>query len=69
MGRVALLATRATELALSDAGLLGTPVLTDGATGVAYGSTSGSPPAMAIYARISWPTPSRASRPPTTSSS
>jgi 3-oxoacyl-[acyl-carrier-protein] synthase II len=51
MGRVALLATRATELALIDAGLLGTSVLTDGATGVSYGSTSGSPPAMAIYAR------------------
>lgn len=51
MGRVALLATRASELALNDAGLLGDPALTDGSTGVAYGSTSGSPPAMEIYAR------------------
>ena len=51
MGRVALLAVRATELALADAGLLDDPVLTDGGTGVAYGSTSGSPPAMEIYAR------------------
>ena len=51
MGRVALMATRATELALIDAGLLGSPVLTGGTTGVSYGSTSGSPPAMAIYAR------------------
>ena len=51
MGRVALLATRATELALEDAGLLDHPVLTDGTTGVAYGSTSGSPPAMETYAR------------------
>jgi len=51
MGRVALLATRATELALADAGLLDSPVLTDGSTGIAYGSTSGSPPAMAVYAR------------------
>jgi len=51
MGRVALLATRATELALEDAGLLNSPVLTDGTTGVAYGSTSGSPPAMENYAR------------------
>ncbi len=51
MGRVALLATRATELALQDAGLLDSPTLTDGSTGVSYGSTSGSPPAMEIYAR------------------
>ena len=46
MGRVALLATRATELALADAGLAVSPVVTSGATGIAYGSTSGSPPAM-----------------------
>jgi 3-oxoacyl-[acyl-carrier-protein] synthase II len=51
MGRVSLLAARATELALEDAGLLGHDTLTDGSTGVAYGSTSGSPPAMEIYAR------------------
>jgi 3-oxoacyl-[acyl-carrier-protein] synthase II len=51
MGRVALLATRATELALEDAGLLGDPLLGDGTTGISYGSTSGSPPAMAVYAR------------------
>jgi 3-oxoacyl-[acyl-carrier-protein] synthase II len=51
MGRVALLATRASELALADAGLLGSSVVSDGSTGVAYGSTSGSPPAMAVYAR------------------
>jgi 3-oxoacyl-[acyl-carrier-protein] synthase II len=51
MGRVALLATRATELALQDAGLLDDPALSGGETGVAYGSTSGSPPAMEIYAR------------------
>ena len=51
MGRVAALAVRATELALADAGLLGSAAVTDGSTGVAYGSTSGSPPAMEIYAR------------------
>lgn len=51
MGRVAALAARATELALEDAGLLDSAVVTDGSTGVAYGSTSGSPPAMEIYAR------------------
>ena len=51
MGRVALLATRATELALTDAGLLHSPLLEGGSVGVAYGSTSGSPPAMEVYAR------------------
>jgi 3-oxoacyl-[acyl-carrier-protein] synthase II len=50
MGRVALMATRATELALADAGLAGSAVVTGGRTGIAYGSTSGSPPAMEIYA-------------------
>ena len=50
MGRVALMATRATELALADAGLAGHAVLGDGTTGIAYGSTSGSPPAMEVYA-------------------
>jgi len=50
MGRVALLATRATELALVDAGLLGDPRLGSGRVGISYGSTSGSPPAIAIYA-------------------
>ncbi|MDN5864522.1 MAG: beta-ketoacyl-ACP synthase [Gammaproteobacteria bacterium] len=42
MGRVALLAVRASELALEDAGLLGDPVISSGRTGVAYGSASGS---------------------------
>jgi 3-oxoacyl-[acyl-carrier-protein] synthase II len=51
MGRVALLATRATELALEGAGLAGDPRLSAGRTGVAYGSTSGSPPEMVAYAR------------------
>lgn len=51
MGRVSLLATRATELALEDAGLLDADVLQNGRTGISYGSTSGSPPAMAVYAQ------------------
>ncbi len=42
MGRVALLATYATELALIDADLLGSPILNSGKMGVAYGSSSGS---------------------------
>jgi 3-oxoacyl-[acyl-carrier-protein] synthase II len=50
MGRVSLLATRATELALVDAGLLGDPLLGSGRVGISYGSTSGSPPAIAVYA-------------------
>jgi 3-oxoacyl-[acyl-carrier-protein] synthase II len=49
-GRVSLLATRATEIALEDAGLARDPVLRDGSTGIAYGSTAGSPPAMEVYA-------------------
>ena len=51
MGRVAQLAARATEHALAQAGLAGSPLLRDGTTGVAYGSTSGSPPDMVSYAR------------------
>jgi 3-oxoacyl-[acyl-carrier-protein] synthase II len=46
MGRVALLAVRATELALEDAGLLGADVISSGDTGVAYGSSWGSPDAV-----------------------
>ena len=42
MGRVALLAIRATELALEQAGLLNDPILTSGNTGIAYGSSGGS---------------------------
>ena len=52
MGRVALMAARASELALTDAGLLDSPTLTDGSTGVSYGSTSGSPPAIEEYCRL-----------------
>ena len=44
MGRVSLLAARATELALQDAKLTDSPLLGGGRTGVSYGSTSGSPP-------------------------
>lgn len=42
MGRVALFSTRASELALQDAGLLDDPCLTDGSTGIAFGSCTGS---------------------------
>ncbi len=51
MGRVSVLATRATEIALEDAGLLGDPVVSSGRTGISYGSNSGSPPALSVYAQ------------------
>ena len=49
MGRVSLLAVRATELALEQSNLLGTDVLTDGNTGVAYGSSIGSTPPLIAF--------------------
>lgn len=52
MGRVGLLATRASEIALEEAGLLEDPILTSGRTGVAFGSSSGSPPALSDLAKI-----------------
>jgi 3-oxoacyl-[acyl-carrier-protein] synthase II len=42
MGPVSKYAVRASELALTDAGLLDDPSITDGRMGVAYGSSSGS---------------------------
>lgn len=42
MGRTAQLATRASEMALEDAGLLGDAVVSDGRTGIAFGSSFGS---------------------------
>ncbi len=42
MGRVAMLGTYASELALIDAGLLDDPCLTNGQMGISYGSSSGS---------------------------
>jgi 3-oxoacyl-[acyl-carrier-protein] synthase II len=41
MGRVALIGTCATELALQEAGLFDDPVLKSGQVGIAYGSSSG----------------------------
>ena len=41
-GRVALMALRASEIALEDAGLLNAPEICSGVTGVAYGSSAGS---------------------------
>lgn len=52
MGRIALMATRASELALEDAGLLGDPVLTSGDAGVSYGSSTGSTSAVADFGNM-----------------
>lgn len=52
MGRVSLLATAATEIALIDAGLDGDPVLGSGRAGVAYGSSTGSTDAVAEFVNM-----------------
>ena len=52
MGRVALMATRASELALIDAGLLGHDLIRSGQVGVAYGSSSGTPAAICDFGRM-----------------
>jgi len=49
MGRVALMATVVTEWALADAGLLGDECIQDGRMGVSYGSSAGSPDAIADF--------------------
>ncbi|HEU4530440.1 MAG TPA: beta-ketoacyl-ACP synthase [Steroidobacteraceae bacterium] len=46
MGRVSMLATRASELAMEDAGLLDDQSVRDGRMGVAYGSSTGSTDAV-----------------------
>jgi 3-oxoacyl-[acyl-carrier-protein] synthase II len=52
MGRVALMATRASELALADAGLLDHPLLTSGMMGVSFGSSAGTPSAIGDFGRM-----------------
>ena len=52
MGRVSLMATRATELALEQAGLIDHPVLTSGETGIAYGSSTGSTGPVSEFATM-----------------
>jgi 3-oxoacyl-[acyl-carrier-protein] synthase II len=52
MGRVSHLAVRAAELALADAGLTGSALLTDGQMGVACGSCIGSTPDVIDFARM-----------------
>ena len=52
MGRVALMATRATEIALEHAGLLGDPFVKSGHMGVSYGSSAGTPAAIGDFGRM-----------------
>ena len=52
MGRVALLGTRASELALEDAGLLGEPFVKSGEMGVSFGSSAGTPSAIGDFGRM-----------------
>lgn len=49
MGRVSKLATVATENALIQSGLIGNDVLTNGQTGIAYGSSTGSTDAIGAF--------------------
>lgn len=52
MGRVAKMATFATELALTDAKLLGSDIITNGETGISFGSSSGSPDAIRDFGNM-----------------
>ena len=52
MGKVALYATLASEKALIDAGLLGDDIITNGQTGIAYGSSTGTPESIADFGRM-----------------
>jgi len=52
MGRVSLMSTRATELALEQAQLLDHPALTDGSTGISYGSSVGSTEPLINFSRM-----------------
>ena len=52
MGPGSIMATRVTELALDDAGLLGAESIQDGRMGIAYGSSSGSPAAVAEFGKM-----------------
>lgn len=52
MGPVARMSVYATERALADAGLLGDPVVGNGRTGVAYGSSFGSPAPVLGFAEL-----------------
>jgi 3-oxoacyl-[acyl-carrier-protein] synthase II len=52
MGRVALMATRASEMALAHAGLLDDPLVTSGQMGISFGSSAGTPSAIGDFGRM-----------------
>lgn len=52
MSTVSIMATRASEMALADAGLLDDPSLQDGRCGVAYGSSTGSTDEMIVFGNM-----------------
>lgn len=52
MGPVALMSVYATEQALDDANLIGDPVLKGGRTGIAYGSSFGSPAPVLSFSEL-----------------
>lgn len=52
MGPVSIFAVRASELALSDAGLLNDPAISDGRMGIAYGSSAGSVEPVRVFGRM-----------------
>lgn len=52
MGRVAVMAVRASEMALESAGLLGAPLLNSGKMGISYGSSSGTPSSIGDFGRM-----------------
>ncbi len=52
MGRVSILATCATKTAIEDAGLTNHIKLTDGTTGISYGSSSGSMPPINDFSHL-----------------
>ncbi|WP_258808256.1 beta-ketoacyl-ACP synthase [Pseudidiomarina sp. CB1] len=52
MSTVSIMATRASELALEDAGLLDDPSIQDGRCGVAYGSSTGSTDEMIVFGNM-----------------
>jgi 3-oxoacyl-[acyl-carrier-protein] synthase II len=52
MGRIAMMATRASELALIDAGLLDHPLLQSGMLGISYGSSAGTPKAIGDFGKM-----------------
>jgi 3-oxoacyl-[acyl-carrier-protein] synthase II len=52
MGRIALMATRASELALIDAGLIDDPLVQSGQMGISFGSSAGTPSAIGDFGRM-----------------